>query len=164
MTLQEWEEQKDGELDESLTALFESVEPPSPRSGFVSRTMKAVRRAPLPAGRRALRHAWTTPLGWAALVSVATAATYGIVLNQPLVAEAFASLVGGGVRAGLWLLQFVRTGAAVFDVFSTTGRAVARAMSTKQATAGLTVMTGIAAFSLFTLKRLLFSEKESSSW
>ena len=48
MTLQEWEQQKDRELDQKLSALFQSAQSPAPRPGFVSRTMKAVRQAPLP--------------------------------------------------------------------------------------------------------------------
>jgi hypothetical protein len=164
MTLEEWEEQKDRELDESLSALFRSVERPEAPSGLASRTVKAVRRAPLPPGRRALRLPWTTPLGWAALVAAAAATTYGIAVSQPLFVELFASLLAFGIHAGMWLLQLIHTGAAISGVLATTGGVVARAMSTRQATAALTLMTGLAAFSLLMLNKLLFSEKESFSW
>ena len=164
MTLDEWEDQNDRELDESLTALFRSVEPPAPRPGFASRAISAARRAPLPAGRVGLGRPWTVPLGWAALASGAAGTTYGIGVNQPVFAEAFASLLSIGVRAGLWLPQFVRTGSAVFDLLSTTGGVVARTASTKAGAAGLVLMTLVAAVSLSMLNRLLSTEKESSSW
>ena len=167
MTLQEWEQEKDRELEASMTALFKAVGPPGPPSGFASRTMKAVRRAPLPAGRRALGHPWqtvATPIGWAALVAAAAAAAFGFVVNQRLAAEAFTSLVAIGIRGGMRLLQFVHTGSDIFDLFVTTGGVVARVMSTREATAGLTLMTGVAALSLLMLHRLLVSNKESSSW
>jgi hypothetical protein len=152
------------ELDASLTALFQSVEPPEPRPGFASRTMNAVRRAPLPAGRRALRLPWTTPAGWAALVAAAAAAMAGVAVNQPAIAESFASLVGVGIRLGMWFLGSVHTGFAIYDLFARAGGMFARVMSTREASAALTLMTGVAAFSLLMLNRLLCSEKESSSW
>lgn len=164
MTLEEWEAQKERELDASLTVLFQSVEPLEPRSDFASRTMKAVRRAPLPAGRHALRLPWTTPVGWAALVAAAVVAMAGVAVNQPAIAEAFALLVGVGIRLGMWLLGSMHTGFALFDLFAKTGGVFVRVVSTRQASASLTLMTGMAAFSLLMFTRLLFSEKESSSW
>ncbi len=164
MTLEEWEEEKDRELDENLTALFQAVERPEPSRGFAERTMKAVRRAPLQADRHPLRLPWTTPVGWAALVAGVAAAAWMVVVNQPLIARIFASLVAGGIRTGISLVGTVHVGVAMFEVFSKIGGVVATVMSTREATAGLTLMLGIAAFSLSMLHRLLFSEKEQSSW
>jgi hypothetical protein len=164
VTLEEWEEERDRELDENLTALFQAVERPEPSRRFAERTMKAVRRVPLPADRHPLRLPWTTPVGWAALVAGVAAAVWMVVVNQPLVAEIFASLVAGGIRTGISLVGTVHVGVAMFEVFSKIGGVMARVMSTREATAGLTLMIVIAACSLLTLDRLLFSEKESSSW
>lgn len=164
MTHEEWEDQNDRELDASLAEFFRSVESPQPPAGFAWRTMKAVRREPLPAGRRALGHPWTAPLGWAALIVGAAGAALGAAINQPIVAEVFASLVATGIRVGMWLLQLVLISSAVFEMFATTGRAFATAMATREAVAGLTLIAVTAALSLSMLHALLFSEKESSSW
>jgi hypothetical protein len=164
MTLQEWEQEKDRELDEHLTSLFHSAPPPVLSAGFVSRTMKAVRQAPLPEGRHPLRRPWTVPAGWAALVLAAAAAAYAALSNPQVVAAVVASLVDVGVRAGMRLVESVHTSSMVFDVFAATSHAIARAMSTREAGAGLLVMALVAAVSLSMLKKLLLSEKESSSW
>jgi hypothetical protein len=163
VTLEEWEEEKDRELDERLTRLFQAVERPEASAGFASKTMKAVRLAQLAAGRQELRRPWTTPAGWAALVAGIVAALYGIVSTQPAIVAAFAMLVAGGIRAGIWLVRSVHVSVAMFDLLSTAGGAVARVMSTGEAAAGLTLMLGIAGFSLSMLQRLLFSEKGPSS-
>ena len=164
MTLHEWEQEKDRELEEQLTTLFQSAPPPELSAGFTARTMKAVRQAPLPEGRHPLRRPWTVPAGWAALVMTAAAVAYGGLSNQPAVAELFAALVDAGVRAGMWVVQSVRTSSMVFAVMATTSRAVARALSTREAGAGLLVMALVAAVSLSMLHKLLVSEKESSTW
>jgi hypothetical protein len=164
MTLQEWEHEKDLELDERLTALFQSAQPPVPPAGFVAHTMKAVRQAPLPEGRHPLRRPWTVPAGWSALVAAAVAAVYSALNNQQVLAEMVASLVDVAVRGGMRLVQSVHTGSMVFDVLATTSRAIARVMSTPEAGAGLVAMALVAAASLSMLNKLLVSEKESSIW
>jgi hypothetical protein len=164
MTLEEWEQKEDRELEEQLTALFQTAQPPAPPAGFVSRTMKAVRRAPLPEGRHPLRLPWVVPVGWAALVAAASAASYSALSHQRLAAEVLSSLVAFGVRAGLRLVQSVNGGSMVFDVLATMNRVMLRAMSTREATAGLMLMALVAAISLSMLNKLLFSEKESPSW
>jgi hypothetical protein len=126
--------------------------------------MSAVRHARLPEGRQPLRHPWTVPAGWAALVMAAAAVAYGGLSNYPALAALFARLVDGGVRAGMWIVQSVHTSSTVFDVMATTSRAVARALSTREAGAGLLVMALVAALSLSMLHKLLLSEKESSTW
>jgi hypothetical protein len=168
MTLEEWEQEKDrelDELDEQLTQLFRSAPPSAPPAGFVSRTMKAVRRAPLPAGRRPLRLPWIVPAGWAALVAVAVAsASYGVLSDQRLLAEVFSSFVALAIRTAMWLLQSVHVSSRVFEVLATTSRVVSHALSTREAAGGLISMALVAAVSLSMLNKLLFSDKESSSW
>jgi hypothetical protein len=164
MTLEEWDQEKDRELDEQLTTLFRSTQSPAPPAGFVSRTMAAVRRAPLPAGRQPLRLPWIVPIGWAILIAAGTVASFGVVSNQRLFAEVFSSLVTFGVHGGMRLLQSVHTSSMVFDLLATTSRVVSHALSTREAAGGLMSMAFVAAVSLSMLNKLLFPEKESSSW
>ena len=69
-----------------------------------------------------------------------------------------------GLRLGVWFLQVVLVSFSVFEMFAKTGLAVARAMATREAAAGLTLMAVTAGLSLSMLHALLFSKKESSSW
>ena len=163
MTLEEWEQKEDRELDEQLTTLFRSIQPPAPPAGFVSRTMTAVRRVPVPEGRQGLRLPWFVPIGWGILVAAATAASFGVV-NQRLFAEVFSSLVTLGVRGGMRLVQSVHTSSMVFDLLATTSRVVSHALSTRAAAGGLMFIAFVAAISLSMLNKLLLSEKEPSSW
>src|SRR5204862_7973798 len=112
-------------LEEQLTRLFQSAPRPALSAGFVSRTMKAVRRAPLPEGRHPLRRPWTVPAGWVALVMAAAAAAYGAFSDQAVVAEVLSLLVVAGVSAGMWVVQSVHTSSMVFEVLATMSRAVA---------------------------------------
>jgi hypothetical protein len=164
MTLAEWEQEKDRELDEQLTALFQSTQAPVPSAGFASRTINAVRLAPLPQGRRPLRRSWIVRAGWWMLLAAATIACYGVLVNQRLAAGPLSWIIALVVRAGMRFVQLVHTSSMVFDAFATTSRIVSHAMSTRQATAGLMMMTLVAALSLSMLNRLLVSDKESSSW
>ena len=167
MTEQEWDEQKDRELDERLTSLFksvESVERPGPLAGFASRTLKAVRQEPLPAGRRPLRNPVITLIGWAALIAGATAAFSAVVVNQPVAAELFVSLVAVGIRLGAWLVHFAGAWLALSDLFAMTGRAVARAVASREGFAGLMAIAATGALALSALRRLLISESEAPRW
>ena len=152
MTEHEWDQLKDRELDESLGTLFRSAGAPAPPAGFTSRTMKAVRRAPLPAGRRALRHPLVTPVSWTVLIAAAAAALAAVV---PAVAAFFASALVGAVRANLWVLHSVTVGFAWADLLRVIGRAVALGIATKQGSLGMIVIVATAAFSLSALRRLL---------
>lgn len=164
MTYEEWEDEKDHELDASLTAIFQSVSPPQPASGFAARTLKAVRRQHLPAGRRALRRSWSIPVGWAALTGGTAAIAYFILMNLPLIAGIFTRLVAGGVGVSMWLVHFIGTGLALSNLFTTTGLAVARVVATREGSTGLMLMAVIGALSLSALHRLLFAEGEASRW
>jgi hypothetical protein len=156
--------EEDRLLDASLIALVRSVEAPQPRSGFVARTLKAVRRAPLPPGRHALHHPLSTAVGWAALIAGVAGAAFGIAVSLPFIAWAFAVLLAAGIRIGVWLIQFAGTGLALSTVFTTTGLAIARAAATTEGSAGLMLVALAGALSLSALRRLLFSEEEASQW
>ena len=55
--------------DERLLELFRGVDGPSPSPDFALRTMRAVMRDPVPAGRKALRDPLTSMFGWAAVIA-----------------------------------------------------------------------------------------------
>jgi hypothetical protein len=164
VTEQEWDELKSRELDDRLAALFKALGAPTPSPGFTSRTMKAVRRERLPAGRRTLDHPLSAPLGWGALVAAVATAASVVVATQPAVAALVARLLGAGVGAGMALVRFVGWAATFFGLFSTTGLAVARAVATREGSISLTLMAAAAALSLAALRRLLISENEVSPW
>lgn len=164
MTEHEWDELKSREQDESLTALFKSVDAPAPLPGFTSRTMKAVRRAPLPAGRSALRHPLTAPIAWGALIGGSALAAGLLAVSQPGVAEMFASLLNVGIRVGIWLMHLIGNFAALSDLFTTTGMAIARSVATTQGSIGLVLTAATGALALAALRRLLVSESEAPKW
>ena len=155
MTEHEWDQLKDRELDDSLGTLFRSAGAPAPLPGFTSRTMKAVRRAPLPAGRRALRHPLVAPISWTVLIAATAAALAAVVAAHPAVATFFASVLVGAVRANLWVLHSVTVGFAWADLLRVIGRSVALGIATRQGSFGMIVIVATAAFSLSALRRLL---------
>ena len=150
--------------DEQMLALFTSAEPPSPRRDFAARTMRAVIRAPLPPGRRALRDPLTSMFGWAAVIAAVALSVIGMGLTQPVIAASFSRLITRGVSTGVWLIQLGQVAARVLDVLTTTGIAVSRAAATAEGTTGLVVTAVVGALSLSALHRLLISEGEESSW
>ena len=150
--------------DEPLLALFELVDTPAPSRDFAARTMRAVKRAPLPAGRKALRDPLASMLGWAAVIAAVALAVWTIALSQPIVAASFSRLITRGVGTGVWLMQFGQTGLRLVDVLATTGLAVSRALGTAEGTTGLVLTAVVGALSLSALHRLLISEREDSQW
>ena len=92
--------------------------------------MRAVERAPLPAGRKALRDPLASMFGWAAVIAAVALAVLTIALSQPIVAASFSRLITRGVGTGVWLMQFGQMRAALLDVLATTGLAVSRAAAT----------------------------------
>lgn len=150
--------------DEQLLALFELVEAPAPTPGFTARTMRAVMRAPLPAGRKVLRDPLASMLGWAAVIAAVAFAVLAIALSQPIVVASFSRLITRGVGTGVWLMQFGQTGLRVLDVLTTTGIAVSRAAGTIEGTTGLVLTAVVGAVSLSALHRLLISEGEDPQW
>jgi hypothetical protein len=153
--------------EEELRALFRSVSPPAPSADFTARTMEAVRRQPLPPGRRALRNALAGMLSWAALIAGVTVGATALAANVPQLASAFSVLVSRGIGVTVWLMQFAGAGGALADVLSTTGFAVARAVVTKEGSGGLVLIVAVGALSLSMLQRLLTSqgsERGVSQW
>jgi hypothetical protein len=150
--------------DEPLVALFKSVEAPVPSPDFTNRVMRAVLRAPLPAGRKALRDPLASMFGWAAVIAAVSLSVLTIVVSQPIVASSFSRLITRGVGTGVWLMQFAETGLRLLDVLATTGLAVSRAAVTAEGTAALALTAVVGALSLSALHRLLISEGEDSRW
>jgi hypothetical protein len=154
----------DGISDAQLLALFQSVDTPAPSADFATRTLRAVKRAPLPAGRKPLRDPLVSMFGWAAVIAAVALSLGAISFSQPLVASAFSRLITRGVGTGVWLMQLARTLTTVLDVLTTTGLAVLRAVSTTEGTTGLVLTAVVGAISLSALHRLLISEGEETQW
>jgi hypothetical protein len=150
--------------DEQLLALYKRVEAPMPSADFAARTMRAVARAPLPAGRKALRNPLASMFGWAAVIAAVAFAVLTIAISQPIVAASFSRLITRGVGTGMWLMQFGQTGLRLLDVLTTAGLAVSRAAVTTEGTIGLVLTAVVGAVSLSALHRLLISEREDSPW
>jgi hypothetical protein len=150
--------------DQELAALFKRIEPPTPSSSFVAKTMRAVKREPLPDGRRPLRNPFPSVIGWAAAAALAGVGLCIAVMSQPLLASAFGALVTNGVGIGVRLVQFAGTGFAVMDFFASTGLAFSKAAVTREGTAGLLLTAVVGALALSALHRLLMSDGEGSSW
>ena len=149
--------------EDRFIALFQSVDRLAPPADFVRRTMRAVKREPLPAGRRRLRSRSVWLLGWATLVAGVAVSAFAIA-SQPLFAWLFTVCVTGGLKAGMWLMQSAGASARLFDVFTTTGLAVSRAVVTREGMTALLMVAAVATFSLSALRKLLISEWEGSRW
>ena len=150
--------------DERLLELFRRAEAPAPSADFASRTMRAVMREPVPAGRTALRDPLKSLFGWAAVIAAVALSVLAIVLTQPIVASSFSRLITHGVSAGVWFVQFAQTGVRVLNLLATTAAAVSRAMVTAEGTTGLVLTAVVGALSLSALHRLLISKREDSQW
>ena len=150
--------------DEQLLALFERVDTPAPPADFVVRTMRAVARASLPPGRKALRDPLASMAGWASVIAAVASAVLMIALSHPILTASFSRLITRGVGTGVWLLQFGHMGIRLLDVLTTAGLAVSRAAMTSEGTTGLVLTAIVGAVSLSALHRLLISEGESSQW
>jgi hypothetical protein len=150
--------------DETLAALFKSLEEPAPSSRFLAQTMRAVKRVQLPAGRRPLRSPFTSLIGWAAAIAIMAFSVWTMIISQPLLATGFGVLVTKGIGIGVWLVQFAGTGSALLNVFASMGLAFSKAAVTIEGTTGLLLTAALGAFALSTLHRLLMSDAEGSSW
>ena len=160
-------ESDDLKRDARLSELFRSIEAPGPSPHFAERTMKAVKRAPLPAGRLPLRSPLAGLVGWAALIAAVAISSWAIAMTQPQLASTFTRLISRGIGIGVWLIQFAGAGLALSDVFTKTGLAVTRAAVTREGSTGLLFITAMGAFSLSALHRLLISEgpeRGASQW
>ena len=151
--------------DDEMLALFRSVDTPAPSPDFVVRTMRAVKREPLAAGRRRLRSRRTIFAAWLGVVGGVALIAFAMAVSQPIWVPAFLTLVSGGVWTGVSLLQLASTSLARWDVFVTTGTAVARAVFTTEGSAGLLLIAVVGALSLSALQRLLHgTERGVSQW
>src|SRR5688500_1923536 len=110
----------DGISDARLMALFKSVDAPAPSADFTAKTLRVVKRAPLPAGRKALRDPLVSMFGWAAVIGAVALSVAAIALSQPVLASGLSRLITRGVGTGVWLMQLAHTLTTVLDVFTTT--------------------------------------------
>jgi hypothetical protein len=156
--------QHEDELDARLREMFRSARALEPSEGFAARTMNAVRLEPLPAGRRALRHPWSAPVGWTVLVSAAAVITYGILVNEAIAARMLASAFTVSLHASAQFVRCVPAVLATTELFVTVGNALSRAAATRQGTTTLMLTVAVAATVLLALQRLLFSTQEESEW
>lgn len=156
--------QHEDELDARLSEMFRSAGPLEPSAEFAARTIQAVRVAPLPAGRRALRHPWIAPVGWTMLVGAAAVIVYGVLLNEAVAAKMLASVVGVTLQSGAQLVRYLVAVFAMTELFATVGNAVSRAAATREGTTTLMMTAAVAGSSLLALQRLLFSKGEESQW
>jgi hypothetical protein len=156
--------QHEDELDARLSELFRSAGPLEPSAGFAARTMKAVRVEPLPAGRRALRHPWSAPVGWTMLVGATAMIVYGVFVNEAVAAQILASVIAVTLHAGAQLVRYLVAVLAMTELFATLGNAVSRAAATREGTTTLMWTAAVAGSSLLALQRLLFSKGEESQW
>jgi hypothetical protein len=150
--------------DAQLVAAFAHIDAPQLPPDFTAKTMRAVRRAPLPAGRVPLRDPLLSMFGWAALIASVAFAVLAISLGEPIVVAAFSRLITRGVGTGMWLLQLAPMGLRLFEVMATMGDAVSRAAMTAQGATGLVMSAVVGAVSLSGLHRVLISEREDSQW
>ena len=146
------------EHEDPLIDLFRRAGAPAPPSDFVRSTMRAVRREPLPIGRRRLRNPLVIVFGWAGVTAGVALSALMILIDQPIFAATFTAILSDGLATGVWLVQFARTGITLLDMFSTTGSAVSRAMLTREGSMGLLVMSVMGLLSLSALRRLLTFE------
>ena len=156
--------QHEDELDARLSEMFRSAGPLEPSAGFTARTMEAVRVEPLPAGRRALRHPWSAPVGWMMLVGTAAVIVCGVVANEAIAARMLASALAFTLHAGAQLVRYLVAVFAMTELFATVGNAVSRAAATREGTTTLMLTAAVAGSSLLALQRLLFSKGEESQW
>jgi len=150
--------------DERLLAAFAQIDAPQPSRDFAVNTMRAVRRAPLPAGRVRLRDPLMSMFGWAALIAAVAFAVLAIALTEPIVVPVFSRFITRGVGTGMRLLQLAPMGLRLFDVMATMGDAVSRAAMTAQGATGLVMSAVVGVVSLSGLHRVLISEREDSQW
>lgn len=150
--------------DARLRAVLRGVEAPSPSADFTRRTMRAVKRASLPAGRVPLRDPLISLAGWAAIIAGVALSTLAVAVSQPAAASILTRAFGLGVTTGVRLLQFRNVATAIADVFVTMGAAVSRAAVTAEGAAALAAVAVVGALSFSMLHRLLISEREGDRW
>ena len=154
----------DEALDAALRAHFAQAEAPAPSADFVARTMRAVKLAPLPAGRRPLRDPLAALLGWAAIIAGVALSALMVVLANPSIASGSTRVIAHAIGVGVWLTRFDAAALGLLNVFAAIGSAVARAAATSEGAAGLIVIAAIGGLSMSALRRLLISEEERHPW
>jgi hypothetical protein len=153
-------EGRDDEADAEFGALFGAVvPPPGVGADFAARTMQAVSAAAAQELRRARRVRRLTVA--AGIGGSAAAAYFGAGLIATLVSAAFTRgfdlLIGMVVR----IAGAVQTGADLWSVLASVGRAAAALATDPTVTMMLFALQGIAVVALLALQRLLGTDEES---
>ena len=124
-------------MDARLLALFKSIEAPAPSAGFAARTMNAVKREALPAGRRPLRSPLASFLGWAALIAGVADFRLGRRCESAVVRVRVHKARQRWHRRGRMVDAVHGRGARAARCLQHTGLAVSRAVVTREGSAGL---------------------------
>ena len=154
------ESERDDDADAAFQDVFQSVIPERPVSlEFTTRTMAAVAEAAAVDARRAR-------LARSAGLVGALAATVGAVYVGGgsaigFVSAAFVGLLNLLVAAVVRTVEAFQTGAGVWGVLSSLGRAASAVASDPMVTFGMIAISAVAIGALVTLQRLLGSDEES---
>lgn len=155
----------DDAIDGAFGAVVRAVTGPRPPKDFSRRTMLAVRRAPLPDRRVALRRSTVSAPLSVALAVVAAATAYGIVVTStPVATRILVRTIALLLQACLSVLMSLTHLFDLWRVLSTIGTAVAEALSSSDIALALTATALVGVLSLTALARLLSSDQESSQW
>jgi hypothetical protein len=152
--------ERDDDADEAFRTVFQSVVQEQPMSlEFTARTMTAIAGAAAVDTRRA-RHARLAVLS-GSLAATAAAVYVGAGWAIALVSAAFLGLLNLLVAAVVRTAEAFQTGAGVWGVLSSLGRATAAVAADSNVTFAMIAISAVAIAALVALQRLLGSDEES---
>jgi hypothetical protein len=154
------ESERDDDADWAFRTVFQTAMPDQPVSPeFTTRTMKAVMAAAAADARRARRVRAGVMAG---TVVVSTAAIYfGAGLAISLASAAFIGLLNVLIAAAVRGAVAFQTGAGVWSVLASLGRAAAALAADSNVTFAMIAISAVAIAALLALQRLLGSDGES---
>ena len=151
---------RDDDADDAFGAVFQSVvEEPPVSMDFTAETMAAVRAASLVDARRA-RLARAGVLS-ATVASTIAAIYFGSGWAVSLVSAAFLGLLNLLIAAVVRTAEAFQTGAGVWGVLSSLGRAASAVAADTNVTLAMIAISVLAIAALVALQRLLGSDEES---
>jgi hypothetical protein len=151
---------RDEDADAEFGALFQQAAVPAPVTPpFTTRTMAAVAAAGARERRRARRTRAAVLAG--GLLAGAAAVYAGAGFGVSVVSTTLTGLLDLLVGAVVTMAGAAETGADLWSVLSSMGRAVAAFVADPAVTVTLFALQGIAVAALFALQRLLGSDEES---
>ena len=153
------EEGRDEEADRAFEAVFKSTVAPAPVSlEFTARTMTAIAAAAERDARRARRVRRASML--AGVASGIAAAYVGAGYVVAVVSAVAVRLIDLLVVGVIHVVTIVQSGADVWSVAATLGRAMGALVADPKVAIGLVMMQGIAVAAFIALRRLLESDVE----